>query len=40
MLLLVTFVIVHIYMVIREEIMGKTTLVSTMFSGYRERRKV
>lgn len=39
MLLLVTFVTVHIYMVIREEIMGKTTLVSTMFSGYRERRK-
>ena len=39
MLLLVTFVTVHIYMVIREEIMGKTTLVSGMFSGYRERRK-
>ncbi len=39
MLLLITFVIVHIYMVIREEIMGKTTLASTMFSGYRERRK-
>ena len=39
MLLLVTFVTVHIYMVIREEIMGKTTMVSTMFSGYRERRK-
>ena len=27
------------YMVIREEIMGKTTLVSSMFSGFRERRK-
>ena len=39
MLLLVTFVTVHLYMVIREEIMGKTTLVSSMFSGYRERRK-
>ena len=38
MLLLVSFIIVHIYMVIREEIMGKTTLVSTMFSGYRMRR--
>ena len=38
MLLLVTFVTVHIYMVIREEIMGKTTLVSTMFSGFRLRR--
>lgn len=39
MLLLVTFVTVHIYMVIREEIMGKTTLVSTMISGFRERRR-
>ncbi len=39
MLLLVTFVTVHIYMVIREEIMGKTTLVSAMFSGFRERRR-
>ncbi|MCD7984559.1 MAG: Ni/Fe-hydrogenase, b-type cytochrome subunit [Desulfovibrio sp.] len=39
MLLLVTFVTVHVYMVIREEIMGKTTLVSAMFSGFRERRR-
>ena len=39
MLLLITFVTVHLYMVIREEIMGKTTLVSSMFSGFRERRK-
>ena len=39
MLLLITFVTVHLYMVIREEIMGKTTLVSSMFSGYRQRRK-
>lgn len=40
MLLLITFVTVHVYMVIREEIMGKTTLVSAMFSGFRERRKI
>ena len=40
MLLLITFVTVHLYMVIREEIMGKTTLVSSMFSGYRQRRKL
>ena len=38
MLLLITFVVVHMYMVVREEIMGKTSLVSTMFSGYRTRR--
>lgn len=38
MLLLITFVTVHLYMVIREEIMGKTSLVSTMFSGFRFRR--
>ena len=38
MKLVVGFVIVHIYMVFREEIMGRTTLVSTMFSGYREIR--
>lgn len=38
MLLLITFVTVHIYMVIREEIMGRTTLISTMFSGFRMRR--
>lgn len=35
MLLLMAFIIIHLYMVIREEIMGKTTLVSTMFNGYR-----
>lgn len=35
MLCLIAFIIVHIYMVIREEIMGKTTLVSSMFSGFR-----
>ena len=40
MLLLITFVTVHLYMVIREEIIGKTTLVSSMFSGYRQRRKL
>ncbi len=38
MKLVIGFVIVHIYMVFREEIMGKTTLVSTMFSGYRQIR--
>ncbi len=36
---ILAFVLVHLYMVIREEIMGKTTLVSTMFSGYRHIRK-
>ncbi len=38
MKLIIAFVIVHMYMVIREEIMGRTTLVSTMFSGYRQIR--
>ncbi len=38
MKLLLGFIIVHLYMVIREEIMGRTTLMSTMFSGYREIR--
>lgn len=38
MLMFVSFVVVHLYMVIREEIMGRTTLVSTMFSGFRMRR--
>lgn len=38
MLMLLSFIMVHIYMVIREEIMGKTTLASTMFSGYRMLR--
>ena len=35
MLFLMGFIIIHLYMVIREEIMGKSTLVSTMFSGFR-----
>lgn len=35
MLLLMSFIIIHLYMAIREEIMGPTTLVSAMFSGYR-----
>lgn len=39
MMLLIAFIIIHLYMVIREEIMGKTTLVSTMFSGFRHVRK-
>lgn len=38
MLMLISFVVVHLYMVIREEIMGRTTLVSAMFSGYRTLR--
>lgn len=32
---LVVFVIVHIYMVIREDIMGRSTMVTTMINGYR-----
>lgn len=36
MKLIVGFLIVHIYMVIREEIMGKTTLLSTMVNGFRQ----
>lgn len=35
MTLLVCFVIIHIYMVIREEIMGPTTMISTMVNGFR-----
>ncbi len=38
MLFLIAFIIIHLYMVIREEIMGKTTLVSSMFSGFRQVR--
>lgn len=38
MKLVVGFIIVHLYMVWREEIMGKTTLISTMLSGYRQIR--
>ena len=36
MKLVIAFVVVHLYMVTREEIMGKTTLLSTMLSGFRE----
>ena len=32
---LVLFVIVHIYAAIREDIMGRQSIVSTMISGYR-----
>lgn len=39
MMLLMAFIIIHLYMVIREEIMGRTTLVSAMFSGFRTVRK-
>ncbi|MEG2172797.1 MAG: Ni/Fe-hydrogenase, b-type cytochrome subunit [Desulfovibrionaceae bacterium] len=39
MMLLLAFIIIHLYMVIREEIMGRTSLVSTMFSGFRHVRK-
>lgn len=35
MVILVAFVIIHLYMVIREEIVGRTTLISTMVSGFR-----
>lgn len=35
MFLLMGFIVIHLYMVIREEIMGKTTLISTMFNGFR-----
>ncbi len=35
MVILVAFVILHLYMVIREELMGQTTLISTMVSGFR-----
>lgn len=35
MLFLIGFIIIHLYMVIREEIMGRTSLVTTMFNGYR-----
>lgn len=36
MKLVIAFVMVHLYMVWREEIMGKTTLISTMVSGFRQ----
>lgn len=38
--LLMAFVFIHIYMVIREEIMGKTSLVTTMFNGFRYLRRL
>lgn len=40
MVVLVIFVMCHVYMVIREEIMGSTTLISTMVNGYRLVRKL
>lgn len=36
---MLVFVAIHLYMVVREEIMGRTTLVSTMINGYRLVRK-
>lgn len=36
MKLVIAFLMVHLYMVWREETMGKTTLISTMVSGYRQ----
>lgn len=35
MVILVMFVMCHIYMVVREEIMGETTMISTMVNGVR-----
>ena len=35
MIFLVAFVMIHVYMVIREEIMGRTTMISTMTNGVR-----
>lgn len=35
MVIVVIFVMAHIYMVIREDIMGRTTIISTMISGTR-----
>jgi Ni/Fe-hydrogenase 1 B-type cytochrome subunit len=35
MWLVVTFVIFHVYAAIREDIMGRQSIVSTMVSGYR-----
>jgi Ni/Fe-hydrogenase 1 B-type cytochrome subunit len=32
---MVTFIIVHIYAAVREDIMGRQTIISTMVSGYR-----
>ena len=33
--IIIAFIIIHLYMVIREEIMGNTTLVSAMFNGFK-----
>ncbi len=38
MLLLIAFILVHLYMVVREEIMGRTTIVSTIINGFRYMR--
>lgn len=35
MIIIVAFIIVHFYMVVREDIMGRTTIISTMVSGIR-----
>lgn len=35
MIVIVAFVIIHVYMVIRESIMGNTTMIYTMVSGWR-----
>ena len=35
MWLLVTFVILHVYAAVREDIMGRQSMISTMISGYR-----
>lgn len=40
MLFILAFIIIHLYMVIREEIMGNTTLVSGMFSGFKLVRAI
>lgn len=35
MVVMVAFVMIHVYMVIREEIMGRTTMISSMVNGVR-----
>lgn len=35
MVFLVAFAMIHCYMVVREDIMGRTTIISTMVNGYR-----
>ena len=39
MWVIVLFVIVHVYAAIREDIMGRQTMLSTMLSGYRMLKK-